>query len=102
MGVNTNPLTTPHETTFTIVPTFAYFEFLPLNNQPTDQQANEASQLVGIGDVEVGKVYEVVITTYGGKIWIMISTLFPMQRIGINKLTMVMYAVSRFVSISVR
>jgi auxin responsive GH3 family protein len=68
VGVNTSPLATPYETTFTIVPTFAYFEFLPLDNQSTDQQANDdASKIVGIGDVEVGKEYEIIITTYGGK-----------------------------------
>lgn len=74
-GINLNPLCNPSEVSYTLIPTMAYFEFLPLDgtngfgysstcqseaNQKTDQE------LVDLVDVQLGKEYELVITTYAG------------------------------------
>lgn len=57
-GLNLNPMCKPSEVSYTIMPNMAYFEFLPLDGS--------TSKLVDLVDVEVGKEYELVITTYAG------------------------------------
>ncbi|KAG4980108.1 hypothetical protein JHK82_033346 [Glycine max] len=66
-GLNLNPLCDPSEVSYTLVPTMAYFEFLPLNK--TKEHANSISYteqelLVDLVDVELGQEYELVVTTY--------------------------------------
>ncbi|KAL5130660.1 Indole-3-acetic acid-amido synthetase GH3.6 [Glycine soja] len=68
-GLNLNPLCDPSEVSYTLVPTMAYFEFLPLNK--TKEHANSISYteqelLVDLVDVELGQEYELVVTTYAG------------------------------------
>ncbi|XP_058738056.1 probable indole-3-acetic acid-amido synthetase GH3.6 [Vicia villosa] len=64
VGLNLD-LTQPPETTrFVILPTFAYFEFLPFEMNNNDDVVDE--QTVDLCSVEVGKMYEVVVTTYRG------------------------------------
>ncbi|XP_022948165.1 indole-3-acetic acid-amido synthetase GH3.6-like [Cucurbita moschata] len=58
-GVNLNPLCNPNEVSYTLIPTMAYFEFLPLDRKMSEE-------LVDLVDVELGKEYELVITTYSG------------------------------------
>ena len=78
IGVNVNPKADPTNVSFTVVPSFAYFEFLPTCNSrstsdiksmhdssTTELVAND--KLLGLTEVEVGREYEIVITTYGGK-----------------------------------
>ncbi|XP_021753437.1 probable indole-3-acetic acid-amido synthetase GH3.1 [Chenopodium quinoa] len=60
-GLNLNPMCKPSEVSYTIMPNMAYFEFLPL-----DSARDSDPQLVDLVDVEVGKEYELVITTYAG------------------------------------
>ncbi|KAJ8506747.1 hypothetical protein OPV22_007633 [Ensete ventricosum] len=60
-GLNLRPMCKPSEVCYTIMPNMAYFEFLPL-----DAAAGSPPQLVDLADVEVGKEYELVITTYAG------------------------------------
>ncbi|CAD5319274.1 unnamed protein product [Arabidopsis thaliana] len=60
-GINLKPMCKPSEVSYTIMPNMAYFEFLPHHEVPT-----EKSELVELADVEVGKEYELVITTYAG------------------------------------
>ncbi|KAE8665950.1 putative indole-3-acetic acid-amido synthetase GH3.8 [Hibiscus syriacus] len=57
-GLNLNPMCKPSEVAYTIMPNMAYFEFLPLESP--------ASGLVDLSDVEVGKEYELIVTTYAG------------------------------------
>lgn len=57
-GLNLNPMCKPSEVSYTIMPNMAYFEFLPHESGPT--------RTVGLTEVEVGKEYELVITTYAG------------------------------------
>ncbi|KAL5059519.1 hypothetical protein RYX36_031123 [Vicia faba] len=65
VGLNLD-LTQPPETTcFVILPTFAYFEFLPFEMNDNDEDVVD-EQTVDLCSVEVGKMYEVVVTTYRG------------------------------------
>ncbi|MCO5591472.1 hypothetical protein L7F22_045455 [Adiantum nelumboides] len=72
VGVNANPKAEPQDVTFTVVPSFAFFEFLPLpsrsdfSNIQQEVDSEKEPNLVGLTEVEVGREYEVVLTTYGG------------------------------------
>ncbi|GAA0146709.1 hypothetical protein LIER_06599 [Lithospermum erythrorhizon] len=74
-GVNLNPLCKPSEVSYTLIPTMAYFEFLPVerNNEVTDSismatslNEKEQQELVDLVDVQLGEEYELVVTTYAG------------------------------------
>ncbi|MED6147822.1 hypothetical protein PIB30_047349 [Stylosanthes scabra] len=76
-GINLNPLCEPGEVSYTLIPTMAYFEFLPLNkmNSGNNGHSNsnnsnnnqiEKEDLVDLVDVELGQEYELVVTTYAG------------------------------------
>ncbi|XP_076910865.1 indole-3-acetic acid-amido synthetase GH3.6-like [Bidens hawaiensis] len=71
-GVNLNPLCSPSEVAYTIIPTMAYFEFLPVNRAAssvgpvTRESGKENLQLVDLADVKLGQEYELVVTTYAG------------------------------------
>ncbi|XP_058091098.1 indole-3-acetic acid-amido synthetase GH3.6 [Magnolia sinica] len=74
-GLNLNPMCKPSEVSYTLIPTMAYFEFLPVhrNNGTTDsisvpKSLNEKEQrdLVDLVDVKLGQEYELVVTTYAG------------------------------------
>ncbi|KAL8168405.1 hypothetical protein V2J09_009904 [Rumex salicifolius] len=58
-AINLKPTANPLEVTYTIMPNMGYFEFMPLDTSST-------LALVDLADVEVGKDYELVITTYAG------------------------------------
>ncbi|KAM7252517.1 hypothetical protein ACFE04_024400 [Oxalis oulophora] len=62
-GLNLNPMCKPSEVSYTIMPNMAYFEFLP--HEP-NSNPDSTPKLVDLVDVEVGKEYELVITTYAG------------------------------------
>jgi auxin responsive GH3 family protein len=75
-GLNLNPLCDPSEVSYTLIPTMAYFEFLPLNkiDENADSiSASEQEHLVDLVDVELGQEYELVVTTYAGKISILFN-----------------------------
>ncbi|CDP11866.1 unnamed protein product [Coffea canephora] len=67
-GVNLNPLCMPSEVVYTLIPTMAYFEFLPVTseNEPVPLNPNKHHKLVDLVDVQLGQDYELVITTYAG------------------------------------
>ncbi|XP_058734842.1 indole-3-acetic acid-amido synthetase GH3.6-like [Vicia villosa] len=68
-GLNLNPLCEPNEVCYTIIPTMAYFEFLPLNKIDGNDNSistTEQEHLVDLVDVELGQEYELVVTTYAG------------------------------------
>ncbi|XP_057782925.1 probable indole-3-acetic acid-amido synthetase GH3.1 [Salvia miltiorrhiza] len=56
-GLNLKPMCDPSEVSYTIMPNMAYFEFLPTDS---------AAELVDLAAVQVGKEYELVVTTYAG------------------------------------
>ncbi|KAI3971645.1 hypothetical protein MKW92_049942 [Papaver armeniacum] len=73
MGINLNPLSRPSEVSYTLIPTMAYYEFLPLlndqrsnNNCNTLDEAQKEKKLVDLVEVKLGKDYEIFITTYTG------------------------------------
>ncbi|KAL9380107.1 hypothetical protein Peur_028589 [Populus x canadensis] len=74
-GLNLNPLSKPSEVSYTLIPTMAYFEFLPVNRKnglinsitaPTSLDQKKDQELVDLVDVKLGEEYELVITTYAG------------------------------------
>ncbi|KAI9093236.1 hypothetical protein K1719_027250 [Acacia pycnantha] len=66
-GLNLNPLCKPSDVSYTLIPTMAYFEFLPVDrtNGLTDSP-DEQKQLVDLVDVKLGQEYELVVTTFAG------------------------------------
>ncbi|CBI17981.3 unnamed protein product, partial [Vitis vinifera] len=60
-GLNLNPLCKPSEVSYTLIPTMAYFEFLPVN-----RKNGFTNELVDLVDVKLGQEYELVVTTYAG------------------------------------
>ncbi|KAJ8514011.1 hypothetical protein OPV22_004445 [Ensete ventricosum] len=64
-GLNLRPMCKPREVSYTIMPNMAYFEFLP-HDSAAATASGPPPQLVDLADVEVGKEYELVITTYAG------------------------------------
>ncbi|KAB1208470.1 putative indole-3-acetic acid-amido synthetase GH3.1 [Morella rubra] len=65
-GLNLNPMCKPSEVSYTIMPNMAYFEFLPHEPNSAGLVPDSTRKLVDLADVEVGKDYELVITTYAG------------------------------------
>ncbi|KAL2320910.1 hypothetical protein Fmac_029879 [Flemingia macrophylla] len=63
VGINLDIMQPPETTRFVILPTAAYFEFLPFNMNDDNDACKET---VDISSVEVGKMYEVIVTTYRG------------------------------------
>ncbi|KAI3851442.1 hypothetical protein MKX03_013055 [Papaver bracteatum] len=69
MGINLNPLCTPNEVSYTLIPTMAYYEFLPVrsnNNYNALHEAPQEQELVDLVNVKLGQEYEIFITTYTG------------------------------------
>ncbi|CAG7892554.1 unnamed protein product [Brassica rapa] len=74
-GVNLRPLCKPSEVSYTLIPTMAYFEFLPVHRNngvtssislPKALTEKEQKELVDLVDVKLGQEYELVVTTYAG------------------------------------
>ncbi|XP_076899243.1 indole-3-acetic acid-amido synthetase GH3.6-like [Bidens hawaiensis] len=68
-GVNLNPLCKPCEVSYTIIPTLAYFEFLPVtrnNDLASSLNEKEQLELLNLSEVKLGQDYELVVTTYAG------------------------------------
>eukprot|EP01018_Ginkgo_biloba_P021592 Gb_41415 [translate_table: standard] len=71
MGINLQPFCEPSQVSYTLLPNFAYFEFLPVNTctdpAPTSNNgAGQAVDLIDLVDVKIGQEYEIVVTTYAG------------------------------------
>ncbi|KAM1362400.1 hypothetical protein ACFX13_028061 [Malus domestica] len=65
-GLNLKPMCKPSEVSYTIMPNMAYFEFIPHDPSAPSLTKHSPPRLVDLADVEVGKKYELVITTYAG------------------------------------
>ncbi|XP_057794929.1 indole-3-acetic acid-amido synthetase GH3.6-like [Salvia miltiorrhiza] len=61
-GVNLNPLCKPSDVSYTLIPSMAYFEFLPVHRNNDKEQ----HELVDLVHVKQGQEYELVVTTYAG------------------------------------
>ncbi|CAN6199661.1 unnamed protein product [Urochloa humidicola] len=64
-GLNLRPMCDPSEVSYTLMPNMCYFEFLPMDTAASSG-GGDASQLVDLARVELGREYELVITTYAG------------------------------------
>ncbi|KAL6883687.1 hypothetical protein ACP4OV_011101 [Aristida adscensionis] len=64
-GLNLRPMCDPSEVSYTVMPNMGYFEFLPVNDDATNDDAT-AARLVDLAGVEAGHEYELVVTTYAG------------------------------------
>ena len=67
-GLNLHPVTKPSEVSYTILPNMGYFEFLPLRPDNGNEKVDSLPELVQLADVQVGEEYELVVTTYAGKV----------------------------------
>lgn len=72
IGVNVDPCLPPEDVTFAVVPTFSYFEFMPLYRQKQGFNSAiddfiEDEQPVPLSKVKVGQEYEIVLTTFTGE-----------------------------------
>ncbi|XP_043691727.1 indole-3-acetic acid-amido synthetase GH3.6 [Telopea speciosissima] len=74
-GLNLRPLCKPSEVSYTLIPTMAYFEFLPIHRNngvtnsislPMSLNHKEQQELVDLVDVKLGQEYELIVTTYAG------------------------------------
>lgn len=75
IGVNVDPGLPPENVTFTVVPTFSYFEFIPLHRFQKSQNGNSAGddfvegKPIPLSQVQVGQKYEIVLTTCTGNLF---------------------------------
>ncbi|KAL2348349.1 hypothetical protein Fmac_002349 [Flemingia macrophylla] len=66
-GLNLKPMSDPSDVSYTILPNMGYFEFLPHDDSnPITLSKDSPPRLVDLADVELGKFYELIITTYSG------------------------------------
>lgn len=75
IGVNVTPTCPPEKVTFAVIPTFSYFEFIPLYSQNNLSTNNTTSGCdvdyfeaapVPLSRVKIGQQYEIVLTTFTG------------------------------------
>uniref|UniRef100_A0ACD5TH37 Uncharacterized protein n=1 Tax=Avena sativa TaxID=4498 RepID=A0ACD5TH37_AVESA len=72
VGCNIDPTVPPEQVTYVVLPSTGYFEFIPLQKTTGEEMENIASldyiesEPIGLTEVEVGKIYEVVLTTFAG------------------------------------
>ncbi|KAI3834636.1 hypothetical protein MKX03_005976 [Papaver bracteatum] len=61
LGINLNPLTNPHEFSYTLIPTMAN-----QNDNCNQEEDKHHQELVDLVNVELGREYELVVTNYAG------------------------------------
>ncbi|KAI7726176.1 hypothetical protein M8C21_009626, partial [Ambrosia artemisiifolia] len=78
IGVNMDPSSVPENVRFTVVPTFSYFEFIPLHRHHLEGCDMDVEAHVGgcddylegdpvpLSEVKIGQQYEIVLTTFTG------------------------------------
>ncbi|XAR51331.1 hypothetical protein NMG60_11005931 [Bertholletia excelsa] len=65
-GLNLKPMSKPSEVSYTIMPNMGYFEFLPHDPAAPPLSRDSPPRLADLADLEVGKEYELVVSTYSG------------------------------------
>ncbi|NP_001169263.1 Probable indole-3-acetic acid-amido synthetase GH3.2-like [Zea mays] len=66
-GLNLRPMCDPSEVSYTIMPNMGYFELLPHDPDAVPPSRDDPPpRLLDLADAEVGRDYELVITTYAG------------------------------------
>ncbi|CAK9158946.1 unnamed protein product [Ilex paraguariensis] len=70
IGVNVDPSSPPENVSFAVIPTFSYFEFIPLHRQSQDFNSATDGFIeddpIPLSQVTIGQEYEVVLTTFTG------------------------------------
>ncbi|XP_014491676.1 indole-3-acetic acid-amido synthetase GH3.10 [Vigna radiata var. radiata] len=73
IGINVDPSLPPEKVTFAVVPTFSYFEFIPLYTHKCKQDSSFVAdhdfvegEPIPLSQVKVGQEYEIVLTTFTG------------------------------------
>ncbi|XP_008800141.1 indole-3-acetic acid-amido synthetase GH3.10 [Phoenix dactylifera] len=73
IGVNLEPYDPPERVTFTVIPTFSYFEFIPLYTRNKQDNSNLVvtddfveGEPLPLSQVKVGQQYEIALTTFTG------------------------------------
>lgn len=72
IGVNVDPSLAPEKVTFAVVPTFSYFEFIPLYYRQKQGCSSVADhdfmeeEPIPLSQVKDGQQYEIVLTTFTG------------------------------------
>ncbi|CDY09045.1 BnaC08g09990D [Brassica napus] len=66
-GLNINPLCKPSDVSYTLLPNMAYFEFLPVDDKSHEETQLESHRIVDLVNVEIGRYYELIITTFAGQ-----------------------------------
>ncbi|WOL02542.1 indole-3-acetic acid-amido synthetase GH3.17 [Canna indica] len=71
-GINLRPLDLPSDVSYTLLPNMAYFEFIEVDRvTDADDAGGECNctgdlKVVDLVDVEIGRYYEIVVTTFTG------------------------------------
>ena len=80
IGANLDPCLPPEKVTFAVIPTFSYFEFIPLyrrkQNCSTVGDDFIEDQPIPLSQVKVGQEYELVLTTFTGMLLLLISCFY--------------------------
>lgn len=71
IGINVDPSLPPENVTYAVVPTFSYFEFIPLYRQKQGCSSVASDDFmedspIPLSQVKVGQEYEIVLTTFTG------------------------------------
>lgn len=66
VAINLDLLQPPDLTCYVLLPTAAYFEFLPFDDVVEGSCVTDEQKVVDVSGVEVGKMYELVVTTFRG------------------------------------
>ncbi|EFJ12075.1 hypothetical protein SELMODRAFT_125145 [Selaginella moellendorffii] len=64
LGINMRPATPPEEVVFTLIPYTMFFKFIPVD--PEEVPDHQKGETLGFKDLQVGKQYELVVTTFEG------------------------------------
>lgn len=83
IGINVDPSLPPENVTFAVVPTFSYFEFIPLYRQKQDGSSVVDDFMedkpIPLSKVKVGQEYEIVLTTFTGNLSIFFSSIYELS-----------------------
>ncbi|KAH6827132.1 Auxin-responsive GH3 family protein [Perilla frutescens var. hirtella] len=66
IGVNLDPSSPPDKVTFAVIPTFSYFEFIPLHRQNHHTDDFVEDHPLPLSQLKIGQQYEIVLTTFTG------------------------------------
>lgn len=75
-GINLKPLCSAYDISYTFIPNMGYYEFLPIgnhedpNNMKKDRHLKD--RIVDLANVKIGQHYELLVTTFTGKIFVLL------------------------------